>query len=51
MESNWENGRYHDIGRRIETPFMDMTYRSARGPLFNTGPRPPVIPYIRGFEK
>ena len=51
MESNWENGRYYDIGRRIETPFMDMTYRSTRGPLFNTGPRPPVIPYIRGFEK
>ena len=51
MESNWENGRYSEIGRRVETPFMDMTYRSTRGPLFNTGPRPPVIPYIRGFEK
>lgn len=51
MESNWENGRHSDIGRRIETPFMDMTYRSTRGPLFNTGPRPPVVPYIRGFEK
>lgn len=51
MESNWENGRYYDVGRRIETPFMDMTYRSTRGPLFNTGPRPPVLPYIRGFEK
>jgi hypothetical protein len=49
MESNWENGRYSDIGRRIETPFMDMTYRSTRGPMHNTGPRPPVIPYIRGF--
>ena len=51
MESNWENGRYSAIGRRIETPFMDMTYRSTRGPLFESGPRPPVIPYIRGFEK
>lgn len=51
MESNWENGRYRDIGRRIETPFMDMTYRSTRGPMFNTGPRPPVVPYGRGFEK
>ena len=51
MESNWENGRYSAVGRRIETPFMNMTYRSTRGPLFNTGPRPPVIPYIRGFEK
>ncbi|MFN0167466.1 MAG: hypothetical protein ACKV22_13625 [Bryobacteraceae bacterium] len=50
MESNWENGRYDPIGRRIETPFMNMTYRSTRGPLFNTGPRPPVIPYMRGFE-
>lgn len=43
MDSNWENGRHYDIGRRIATPFMDMTYRSTRGPLFNTGPRPPVI--------
>ena len=31
MESNWENGRYSAIGRRIETPFMNMTYRSTRG--------------------
>jgi hypothetical protein len=51
MDSNWENGRYYPIGRRVETPFMDITYRSTRGPLFNTGPRPPVIPYMRGFEK
>jgi len=51
MDSNWENGRYSAIGRRIETPFMNMTYRSTRGPLFETGPRPPVVPYVRGFEK
>jgi hypothetical protein len=51
MESNWENGRYSAVGRRVETPFMNITYRSTRGALFNTGPRPPVIPYIRGFEK
>lgn len=51
MESNWENGRYSAVGRRIETPFMNIAYRSTRGPLHNTGPRPPVIPYIRGFEK
>ncbi len=51
MESNWENGRYSEVGRRVETPFMNMTYRSTRGPLFNTGPRPPVVPYLRGFEK
>lgn len=50
MESNWENGRYSPLGRQIKTPFLDMTYRSTRGALFNTGPRPPVIPYIRGFE-
>ena len=25
MESNWENGRYSAVGRRIETPFMNMT--------------------------
>jgi len=42
MHSNWENGRYSAIGRRVETPFLDMTYRSTRGPMFNTGPRPPV---------
>ena len=51
MESNWENGRYSAVGRRIETAVMNISYRSTRGPLFNTGPRPPVVPYIRGFEK
>ena len=50
MESNWENGRYSAVGRRIETPFMNMTYRSTHGPLFETGPRPPNTRYIRGFE-
>ena len=51
MESNWENGRYSAVGRRIETAVMNISYRSTRGPLFSTGPRPPVVPYIRGFEK
>lgn len=51
MESNWENGRYSPIGRRIETPFMNISYRTTRGSQFETGPRPPVVPYIRGFEK
>ena len=51
MESNWENGRYSAIGRRIETPVMNMSYRSTRGPQFSTGERPPNIPYIRGFDK
>jgi hypothetical protein len=49
MDSNWENGRYSAVGRRIETPFMNMKYRSTHGPLFNSGPRPPNTPYIRGF--
>jgi len=49
MESNWENGRYSAVGRRIETPFLDMKYRSTHGPLFEAGPRPPNTPYIRGF--
>jgi hypothetical protein len=50
MESNWENGRYSAVGRRIETPFFDMKYRSTHGPLFESGPRPPKTPYLRGFE-
>ncbi|NMC39401.1 MAG: hypothetical protein GYA41_13860 [Bacteroidales bacterium] len=51
MDSNWENGRYSPVGRRIETPFMNMTYRATHGPMFEKGERPPNIPYIRGFEK
>ncbi|MEO8475334.1 MAG: hypothetical protein ABI477_24235 [Chryseolinea sp.] len=51
MESNWENGRYAAIGRRIETPFMNMTYRSVRGAQFSTGRQPPNVPYIRGFAE
>jgi hypothetical protein len=50
MESNWENGRYSAVGRRIETPFLNMKYRSTHGPLFESGQRPPNTPYIRGFE-
>ena len=49
MDSNWEDGRYSAVGRVVETPFMDMTYHSNHGPLFNTGPRPPNTPYLRGF--
>lgn len=49
MDSNWENGRYSAAGRRLETPFLDMAYRSTRGPQFSTGPRPPEQPYLRGF--
>lgn len=51
MESNWENGRYSPVGRCIETPFMNMTYRTTHGPMFEKGERPPDIPYIRGFDK
>ena len=51
MESNWENGRYSPVGRRVETPFMNIAYRTTRGSQFETGPRPPDRPYIRGFEK
>jgi hypothetical protein len=50
MESNWENGHYSPVGRRIETPFMNMTYRSTRGAQFSKGTRPPNTPYIRGFD-
>ena len=50
MQSNWENGRFYAVGRRIETPYMNMTYRSTRGAQFSTGERPPNIPYIRGFN-
>jgi hypothetical protein len=51
MESNWANGRYSAVGRRIETPFMNMTYRTTGGPMFEKGERPPNRPYIRGFDK
>jgi hypothetical protein len=50
MDSNWENGRYSAVGRRIETPFLNIKYRSTHGPLFESGPRPPNTPYIRGFK-
>ena len=50
MDSCWENGRYSANGRRIETPFLNMHYRSTHGPLFEAGPRPPYTPYLRGFE-
>jgi hypothetical protein len=51
MESNWENGRYSAVGRRVETPVMNMTYRPTHGPMFEKGERPPNRPYIRGFDK
>jgi hypothetical protein len=51
MESNWEGSKYSPIGRRIETPFLNMTYRPTRGAQFNKGERPPARPYIRGFSQ
>jgi hypothetical protein len=51
MESNWEGSKYSPVGRRIETPFLNMTYRPTRGAQFNTGERPPARPYIRGFDQ
>lgn len=51
MESNWENGIYSPVGRQIETPYMNMTYRSTRGAQFSKGERPPSRPYIRGFSE
>ena len=50
MDSNWEDGRYSAVGRRIETPYMNMSYHSTHGPMFEKGQRPPNTPYIRGFE-
>jgi hypothetical protein len=51
MESNWENGKYSPVGRRIETPELNIKYRSTRGAQFSTGPRPPARAYLRGFDK
>lgn len=51
MESNWENGRFSAIGRRMETPFMNISYKSTRGSQFSKGERPPSKPYIRGFDQ
>ncbi|CAM3954951.1 hypothetical protein SAMN06265348_104173 [Pedobacter westerhofensis] len=50
MESNWENGKYSPVGRRIKTPFMNISYRPTRGAQFSKGQRPPNTPYIRGFD-
>ncbi len=50
MESNWENGRYSAVGRRMQTPFLNMNYHSTHGAMFERGQRPPNTPYIRGFE-
>ncbi|SKB30146.1 hypothetical protein [Daejeonella lutea] len=51
MESNWQDGKYMPVGRRLETPFMNISYRPTRGAQFNKGERPPARPYIRGFDQ
>lgn len=51
MESNWENGEYSAVGKKLETPVLNMTYTPTHGPQFNTGERPPKRAYIRGFEE
>lgn len=51
MESNWQDGKYMPVGRRMETPFMKISYQPTRGAQFNKGERPPARPYIRGFDQ
>ena len=40
MDSNWENGRYLPKGRRLETPYLNISYHAPEEPLFNRGPKP-----------
>jgi hypothetical protein len=51
MDSNWENGKYSPVGRRVNTPFLNIKYRPSRGAQFSKGERPPARPYIRGFDQ
>ena len=51
MESNWENGRYAAVGRRIETPVMNISYHSTRGPMFETGRAAAEHPIHTGLRK
>lgn len=51
MDSNWENGHYSPVGRRIETPVLNIKYRTLREAQFNRGERPPSRRYIRGFDQ
>jgi len=51
MESNWQGSKYSAVGRRLETPELNIKYRSTRGAQFSKGERPPARPYIRGFDQ
>ena len=51
MESNWEGSKYSAVGRTLETPELNIKYRSTRGAQFSKGERPPARPYIRGFDQ
>lgn len=51
MDSNWEGSKYSPVGRRLETPALNIRYRSTRSAQHSTGERPPPKPYIRGFDQ
>lgn len=51
MESNWKGSKYSAVGRTLETPELNIKYRSTRGAQFSKGERPPARPYIRGFNE
>jgi hypothetical protein len=49
MDSNWQDSTFAEVGRVVDTPALDIHYRSVRPAQFSTGARPPPRPYIRGF--
>ena len=49
MDSNWQDSTFAEVGRVVDTPALDIRYRSVRPAQFSTGARPPPRPYIRGF--
>lgn len=51
MQSNWKGSKYSAVGRVIETPELDIRYKTNRGAQFSKGARPPARPYIRGFDQ
>ncbi|MES3018438.1 MAG: hypothetical protein V4721_11695 [Bacteroidota bacterium] len=51
MDSNWEGSKYTAVGRKVETPVLNIKYKSTRGAQFSKGARPPSKPYLRGFEQ
>lgn len=51
MQSNWKVSKYSPVGRVIETPELNIRYKTNRGAQFSKGARPPARPYIRGFDQ